>query len=60
MNKEFTYLKWNINMKWKKNWKREDAKILNNQQKVIQKMQKFSGNISINLLSHKLIKILKL
>ena len=60
MNIGFIYLKLNINMKWKKNWKKEDAKILNNQQKVIQKMQKFSGNISINLLSHKLIKILKL
>ena len=38
MNLEFIYLKLNINMKWKKNWKKEDAKILNNQQKVIQKM----------------------
>ena len=60
MNIGFIYLKLNINMKWEKNWKKEDAKFLNNQQKVIQKMQKFSGNISINLLSHKLIKILKL
>ena len=60
MNKEFIYLNWNINVKWKKNWKKEDAKILNNQQKAIQKTQKFSGNISINLLSHKLIKTLKL